>query len=144
MRGRNILLGYLFPELEHFDTIADRNTALSRATVKCMKTPWYWGWGFGVVFCGIRVKFAISERLVIPPLLLAGLIGFLVALTGVYGGWWVFRRGIRGSLRQRLLEHGIGVCTHCGYCLRNLHATTFRCPECGGAGDTDHNPRADS
>lgn len=34
-------------------------------------------------------------------------------------------------LRRALTEMGYGVCRQCGYSIRELHADTSRCPECG-------------
>jgi hypothetical protein len=137
MRGR----GYLSsaPELELFPTIEARDKAI-REIEKSMMPSWRDGWGWLKFFLIVTVVMLAPYSLIIwisnavSPLSQPwrGYLELVVAIV-VYVEiiWFLLRRDIPRTLRQKLLEAGVPVCLDCGYGLRGLPAGTERCPECG-------------
>lgn len=50
---------------------------------------------------------------------------------------WIWRRGIKRRLRDKLIQLRVPVCRRCGYNLRGLGSSTLRCPECGAETDEE-------
>lgn len=130
-----------FPELEFLATDQERHTAWRQAIRTIYGSPKRWLILFGataltVVAAVVAAKTArplLGRFVHLPPGVLSGIVGGLLGGTATTGWVWFFRREIRDSLRQQLLERGIPICIKCGYNLRGQ--TQPRCPECGGPFD---------
>lgn len=137
MKARPYLAGE--PELQLFPTIEARDKAIKEID-DAMTPRSLWGW--------VKFMLFVTPIMVIPYLLIHWLSRNLSPLPAKWNGWlelavgiivycliiyFLIRRGMPGTLRQKLLEAGVPVCVHCGYGLRGLPAETERCPECGKA-----------
>lgn len=71
----------------------------------------------------------VTSHVPIGPDLLGPLLAALSGGLMVGAGLHLFRRRIRRSLRQQLIEIHVPICLECGYDLRGQ--VEPRCPECG-------------
>ncbi len=121
----------LFPELRLFDTPAERKQAMRRAE-KTLTPTWEYGLLVLVAIACAMAMFVTLEAFAAPTWVQGVGCGLAISAPSAAGGW-LFRRRIRRSLRQQLIERGVPVCLACGYQLRGQ--VDPRCPECGAAFD---------
>lgn len=124
------------PELDLFETDEQRERALSDFGREA-GSPRRWDWWVGITIVIVTVVAAtISMRYLrryLPlPRLAQDLVQIIVQLgLSLLVVRWLHRSGASRTLRQSLLDAGIPVCLHCGYCLRGQPDGSNRCPECG-------------
>lgn len=119
----------IFTELELFDDRKERRLALRKAMAGTM-----FSWQMLLLFPAITVGAIILRQFVeaktdFPRLLLAGLLGAAIAITGTISLQVLSARTIKRRLRRQLCKKGVPICINCGYVLVGLD--TNRCPECG-------------
>lgn len=127
-----LMMRRLLPELDLFETRAQRDAAFRRATAGTFASLRFWGF-----FVAVVVSFTAVERHWVEPFLVARNVDYIWDVVCVMGIGifmfdavvWVSRKRIRRSLREQLAELGLPVCMKCGYDLRAQEAP--RCPECG-------------
>ncbi len=139
-----------FPELDSFETDAQRTEAWFAAT-SALKFNWrYWvmllvllsAFAVGTVMCvqSVLPRLDIGNPFLKTalPALIVSFFSIVLSLAAVL----IFRRSVALSIRRRLLDAGIPVCLACGYDLRGQHQP--RCPECGRPFDASilpHHPQ---
>lgn len=123
------------PELEMFPTAGQRDAALASVVAGITPAGRAWWTGFAILVGGVAAV-GIPARILVPRLGLPRWSNDLI-LMALIGGCvffvirWLHRWGAQRVLRERLLDAGVAVCTHCGYDLRGQPSEPLRCPECG-------------
>ena len=124
-----------FPELGQLETEEERQAVFKQALQKVGKRPRFWLYmilGTVVLPAGVYLVFSsVIRRIPMPRLLIAGLIGGIVAGSMAASWQFVFRSAIQEQIRLEMVARGVPVCMGCGYDLRGQ--VEPRCPECGRA-----------
>jgi predicted RNA-binding Zn-ribbon protein involved in translation (DUF1610 family) len=123
-----------YPELLLFPNDETRSTAMRRAEISPMRSPFFWIVSFALGSLMIVATLLILKEIrfvewPLPPYIRTIPIGALVGGVVTYVVVRSTRHLVRRSLRLQLQEMSIPVCLHCGYDLRGQ--VDPRCPECG-------------
>lgn len=124
------MLARWFPELGRIEDGALRHKALSAAIAKVTMCGRYWAAIAGIVVVSVWLQFAVRRMGVSPGWRTA--LGWVIVVATVLACWFLilaFRKTIRRSIRQALVDSGLPCCLSCGYDLTGNESG--RCPECG-------------
>jgi len=120
---------FVFPELDRFESKADRKTAMRRAGQTVHATAWFLAIAAVGTVVGVIVKELIWKWLSALGPVSNPLFAWVMFIGVGTCYLLVIRKGACRSLREQLNAAGRPTCMQCGYDLRGQ--IDPRCPECG-------------